>query len=55
MTDHGVGHGEHIGNLNFQDPATVARRATAAHPTHELTGYGLTELPAAFVDALIGD
>ena len=46
------GHGEHIGNLNFQDPAVVARRATAAHPTHELTGYGLTELPAAFVDAI---
>jgi hypothetical protein len=46
------GHGEYIGNLTFQDPAIVARRATAAHPTHELTGYGLTELPAAFVDAI---
>jgi hypothetical protein len=46
------GHGDYVGNLNFRDPAVVARRAREAHPTHELTGYGLTELPAAFVDAI---
>lgn len=46
------GNGDYMGTLNFQDPVELARRAATTHPTHELTGYGLTELPTAFGDAI---
>src|SRR5579875_1587262 len=46
------GGGKYMGTLNFRDPSELARRAATTHPTHELTGFGLTQLPAAFGSAI---
>jgi hypothetical protein len=45
--------GEHrAGSAGFDDPEKVHRQRTLEHPTHEMTSWGLIELPATFADAV---
>jgi hypothetical protein len=46
------GNDRRAGSMGFADPAKLAHRRTVQFPSSELTSWGLTELPAAFADAL---
>lgn len=46
------GGGHRAGSAGFDDPEKVHRQRSLKHPMHELTSWGLTELPAAFAGAV---